>query len=361
LLKEKIKFNWVLDPQSDYMTSRVSIVILNWNGWRDTIECLESLYQITYADYDVILVDNGSKDESLKEIRAYLNGKKVVTSEFFDYLADNKPIKVLEHTIDEEELEIGRGNEIADLPSNRRLILIRNDKNYGFTEGNNIGIRYALKALDPEHILLLNNDTVVKSDFLDELVKAIDRDDSIGFAGPIIYYYNFDNKSNIISSAGMNLMMDKGWFQRVGWKEADVGQYDSIFVTDYLEGACLLIRSAVLEKIGLLNPDYFAYWEEADICMRGREAGYKCICVPSAKIWHKVSSSATKGMKLYYMTRNRFWFFRDHATRKELHAFLVYFFLRQLWINIRDYLYKGNIREIFIFLKGIVHGMLLKR
>ncbi len=338
---------------------RVSIIILNWNGWKDTVECLESLYQISHPNYDVILVDNGSKDDSLNEIKAYLNGTKSVVSKFFAYSADNKPIKAFEYTTNEAELG-GRVGEIADLPSNNRIILIRNDKNYGFAEGNNIGIRYALKALDPEYILLLNNDTVVKADFLDELVKAINNDESFGFAGPIIYYYDYNNQIDVISSAGMNLIMSKGWFYRVGFNEADQGQYSDVKTVDYLEGACLLIRRSVLDKIGLLDSSYFAYWEETDLCMRGRDAGYKCICVPTAKIWHKVSSSSTSGIRLYYMTRNRLWFFRDHATRQELYSFLTYFFSRQFWIITRDYAYKRDIKSIFIFFKGVLHGMLPK-
>ncbi len=342
------------------MDSRVSIVILNWNGWRDTIECLESLNKITYPNYDVILLDNGSTDCSLDEIRAYLAGKKFVASKFFEYSAGNKPIKALEYTTDEAELGGGREGEIADLQSNKRLILIRNEKNYGFSEGNNIGIRYALKALDPEYILLLNNDTVVKSDFLDELIKAADRDNSIGFVGPMIYYYDYNGRTDTISSVGMNLIMDRGWFYRVGYNEVDHGQYMNMKTVDYLEGACLLVRRSVLDKVGLLDSRYFAYWEETDLCMRGRDAGYKCICVPTAKIWHKVSSSSTSGIRLYYMTRNRFWFFRDHATRQELYSFLTYFFSRQFWIITRDYAYKRDMRSIFIFFKGVLHGMLPK-
>jgi GT2 family glycosyltransferase len=162
------------------MNSRVSIVILNWNGWRDTIECLESLYRISYPNYDVILLDNGSNDGSLKEIRDYLDSGGTLVSKLVDYSAGNKPIMVLVYTADEAELGGGREGEIADLPPDRRLVFIRNDQNCGFEQGNNIGVRYAIKALDPDYILLLNNDTVVDIDFLSELAKADDGDKSIG-------------------------------------------------------------------------------------------------------------------------------------------------------------------------------------
>ena len=284
----------------------------------------------------------------------------IVQSDFFEYIAENKPIKILEYTKDEAEAGGGREDEIADLPSNRKIVLIRNDKNYGFAEGNNIGIRYTLKAQNPDYILLLNNDTVVKSDFLNELVNALQSDETAGFAGPSIYYYDYKGMTNIFSTVGINLVMVKGWFVRIGSNVQDRGQYKAVMAVDYLEGSCLLIKRAVLDKIGLFDSRYFAYWEETDLCIRGREAGYKCICVPTAKIWHKVSSSVPKGIKLYYMTRNRLWFVKDHATRQELHSFLAYFFIHQFWIILRDYAYQRDAISILNFLRGVLHGFLSK-
>ncbi len=342
------------------MKSKISIIILNWNGWRDTIECLESLYRIDYISYDVIVLDNGSTDRSLEEIRAYLGGRTQVASKFIEYAVKNKPIKILEYTNSEAELGGGREKEIANLASNKKIVLIRNDKNYGFAEGNNIGMRYALRACNPDYILLLNNDTVVKSDFLTELVNVLQSDETAGFAGPSIYYYNYKGMTNVFSTVGMNLVMEKGWFVRIGGIELDRGQYKAAITVDFLEGSCLLIRRAALDRIGLFDARYFAYWEETDLCIRGRAAGYRCICVPAAKIWHKVSSSVPKGIKLYYMTRNRLWFVKDHATRQELRSFLAYFFMRQFWIILRDYVYHKDMRSISIFLKGVLHGILPK-
>ncbi|MEN6514775.1 glycosyltransferase, partial [Methanoculleus sp.] len=151
---------------------RVSIIILNWNGWKDTIECLESVYQITYQNYDVIVVDNGSENESIEKIKEYARGNLEVTSRFFDYSRENKPLHYIEYSLDETKAEKGKEAEIADLPSWKKLILINNMKNYGFAEGNNIAIRYALKVLNPEYVLLLNNDTIVDRNFLDELVNV---------------------------------------------------------------------------------------------------------------------------------------------------------------------------------------------
>jgi len=110
---------------------KVAIIIVNWDGWEDTIECLESLYRIDYPNYEIIIIDNHSQDDSVRRIKDYSEGKE--------------------------------------------LTIIENEDNYGFAEGNNIGIRYALKYLKPKYILLLNNDTVVDKDFLKELISAGER------------------------------------------------------------------------------------------------------------------------------------------------------------------------------------------
>jgi GT2 family glycosyltransferase len=289
---------------------RVSIIILNWNGWKDTIECLESVYQITYPNYDVIVVDNGSENESIEKIKEYAEGKLEVTSKFFKYSRENKPLHYIEYILEETRTGGGKEGEIADLPSGRKFILIKNGKNYGFAEGNNIAIRYALKVLNPEYILLLNNDTIVDRTFLDELVNVADSDGEIGFIGPKTYYYDYHGQTDVINFAGGQLMMWRGKPVHIGWKEKDQGQYDNIADVDYVEGSCLLARQKTLEAIGLLNPAYYLYWEETDWCMRARKAGFRLMYAPKAKIWHKVAASSkiNKPITEYYITRNRTWF-----------------------------------------------------
>jgi GT2 family glycosyltransferase len=340
---------------------RVSIIILNWNGWKDTIECLESLYRISYPKYDTIVVDNGSKDGSLVEIKNYADGNLAVASKFFEFSIENKPIVVWECTKEGPEMGVPPGEGFAALPSNRKMIRIKNDKNYGFAEGCNIGIRYAFAALEPDYILLLNNDTVVKSDFLDELINAASIDKGIGFAGPIVYYYNYNGQTNVINSAGVDLILCSGNTHHIGMEEVDRGQYDRTMTVDSLEGSCLLIRRDVFDKIGLLDSSFFAYWEETDLIRRGSDAGYRCICVPTAKIWHKISSSVARGAFSYYMIRNRFWFMKDHTTRGVYYFFLANFFIREFPIYVGVYLRRRDLDKLSSFLKGVLHGVLSKR
>ncbi len=335
------------------MSPKVAVIILNWNGSEDTIECLESLRQITYPNYNILVVDNASSDNSIEKIRLYCKGKIEVKSDFFKYSKRNKPLKIVEHTKEEFEKINFTG-----------IVLIKNGKNYGFAEGNNIGIRYVLNNLNSDYILLLNNDTVVDSDFLAELIKVSESSYDIGFAGPKIYYYNFNNKQNVINFAGGTLNMLRGQSQSIGVNEVDSGQYDKIKTVEYGEGSCLLIKREVLEKIGLFDTKYFAYWEEADLCKRGCKAGYKSLYVPKAKIWHKVSASTDDPTKLYYYTRNKFWFMQEYASKMEYISFLLLFFGFYFWNLTCKYtmygLYKKNLKHSNYFLKGIKNGIFTK-
>ncbi len=342
------------------MNSIVSIIILNWNGWQDTIECIESLYQINYPNYNIIILDNNSKDNSIQKIKEYCRGKLPIKSKFFKYNPKNKPIKILEYY----ENELSNLTEITEefqyiLP-NRKLILIKNDENYGFAEGNNIGIRFALKFLNTDYILLLNNDTVVDRNFLNELVKNAEIDFKIGLLGPKIYYYDFKGKNDVINFAGGNLNLWKGTSKHIGIDEFDHNQYDQIKFIDFVDGSCFLVKKRLLEKIGFLNPNYFAYWEENDLCMRGFRVGYSCLYVPNSKIWHKISKSTKKidGFYEYFMTRNTFWFMKKYANDRQLIVFYFYFFGLKLFYRILLYtFYFRNFRKLNSFLNGVIDGV----
>ena len=239
----------------------VSIIILNWNGWEDTLECLESLYQINYPNYNLIVVDNGSTDESKKKIKEYCKGKIKVKSKFFKYNIENKPINFIEY------FEKGLTNgiyTIDNLTHEKSLIFLKNDKNYGFAEGNNIGMEYAIKNLDPDYVLLLNNDIVVDKYFLNELVKIGESSAKIGCVGPKIYYYDFKGLNDVINFAGCKMSLSTTRGECFGCNEVDLGQYDKIKETSRVEGCCMLINTDVIKKVGMFDPIYFAYWEETD-------------------------------------------------------------------------------------------------
>ncbi len=339
-------------------TPKVVIIILNWNGWKDTVECLESLFRVAYPNYDVVVVDNGSSDESVNKIKAYCRGELQVNSKFFRFDSSNKPIRVFECKREHTEKEANFVEEKdSELASRRKLRLVLNEKNFGFAEGNNIGIRFALGSLNPDYVLLLNNDTVVDESFLSELVSVAESDEGIGFAGPTLYYYDFDGRTDVINFAGGRLNMLTGRSSHMGANEVDEGQYDEPREVNFVEGSCLLTRKSTLDRIGLLDSSYFAYWEENDLCMRGLKAGYKCVHVPTAKIWHKVSSAVTSTTKAYYLTRNKFWFMRRYATKSQFLSFLSYFFGYEAWYRGGAYLLFHRDKGAFgSFLRGIIDG-----
>ncbi len=273
------------------MDPTVFIIILNWNSWRDTIECLESLYRMTYSPYVIVIVDNGSEDDSVKKINQYCNGEINVKTEFFSYNPDNKPINIIEYTRKEAE------HATINLQP-KQVILIKNEKNDGFAEGNNIGVRFSQNA---DYLLLLNSDTVVDPAFLERLIIASEKED-IGVVQPKIL--RRDNP-RIIDSVGQEMYWD-GNIQDIWFGKPDDKRFDTIHE---IFGACAtaaLIKKKVLEKTGLFDPDFFLIFEDVDLSWRIRLAGYKTVLVPDAVVYHKrgVSGKLSRTSQ-FYVIRNR--------------------------------------------------------
>jgi hypothetical protein len=271
------------------MNPSVSIIILNWNGWEETLECLESIYQIDYHNYQVILVDNHSQDQSLEKIREYSQGKITLTSPFFKYNPNNKPIKINELTKQETEQRLN-GKKTTD----NHLTLIKNDENYGFAPGNNIALKYTLKEHNPDYILLLNNDTVVNPDFLTKLIQATEKDPYLGISGPLIYFYDFDGRKDVVANLGgkVNLGKYPGYYDLT--EIHSLKDYSGDLVEcDWVSGAALLLKIKDL-PIKLLNEDLFFGCEDIDLALNLKEYGYKSVVVLDSLIWHKEGVSRKK-------------------------------------------------------------------
>ncbi len=330
---------------------RVSIIILNWNGWRDTIECLESLYRITYPNYDVIVVDNGSKDESIQKIREYAEGKIQVSSKFFEYNPKNKPIEVFD--ISEDDAREGRFNKplYEKHDADRRMILIKNKNNYGFAGGNNAGIKFALSVLNPDYVLLLNNDTVVDKRFLDELVKVAESDEKIGIVGPKILYYN---NPKIINSAGGRVNWKLGLGENIGIGEVDKGQHNEVRDVDYAHGAGMLIKTEIFHKIGLLNENFFILLEDTDFCIRAKQANYKVLYYPYTRIYHKEGASRGEksAISLYYQNRNRILFSRKYSKK-----WIPYVTLRGLIGTLIIFFKENSHSKAWAIFSGLMDGI----
>lgn len=246
---------------------RVYIIILNWNGRDDTLECLSSIAKIDYPNFLVIVVDNGSADDSVPKIRAAFPNIEVI--------------------------ETG--------------------KNLGFAGGNNVGIKRALE-LDTDYVMLLNNDTVVDPGILDAFVAAAKQFPDAGAFSGKIYFHAEPNR---ISYAGAQWNPAATRFEQIGEGMRDDGvTFSMACETAYACGCAFFIPAGRLREIGLLDEDFFLYFEETDWCYRAKEAGHSSIFVPEAKLWHKVSVSfggEGSPLALYFITRNRLLWTRRHA------------------------------------------------
>ena len=226
--------------------SKIFIIVLSYNRRDDTVECLKSLYLSDYPNYKVIVVDNASSDGSAEAVR--------------------------------------RAFPQADV--------IENSENLMYAEGNNVGIRMAL-AEGADYVLLLNNDTVVSPAMLGELETAMRNNPDAGAAGAMIYYFppKQRQQDEIIWYAGGIVSFWKGLTAHRGIREKDAGRYNDIEETGYVTGCAMMLSGRCLGRVGLLDPGYYIYAEDADLSVRARRAGFRLLFVPRAKVWHKVSLS----------------------------------------------------------------------
>jgi GT2 family glycosyltransferase len=357
------------------MNPHVSIIILNWNGWKDTLECLESVYQTNYYPFSVIIVDNHSTDDSLDKIREYCSGKDDIFEDLNSKIIKNKvnkPINILE--LKENDLKnyssnldnsdnlkdnMDLSNEIGLAPEN--LILIKNSANHGFAGGNNRGIEFARDIIKSDYILLLNNDTIVDKDFLQPMVDMAQEHENIGFIGPKTYFYHSYPEKVIQITGGGNISLKKArTFQR-GYKKEEKNQYNDPVQLDYIGGSCVLVKRETLEKVGLLDERFFMYWEDTDWSYRGTLQGYKSFYQPLSIIWHKHGASSKPCFELYYLSRNRVFFVRKNSTKKEYQRFLLYFFTMVFWPDIWYYLiHLKSGKKFKCYIKGLWNGFRLK-
>jgi len=298
----------------------VAIVVLNWNGWGDTIECLESLRRITYRNTKVIIVDNGSSDDSVDRIRDWAMAHIPFTLGFLElgrhprWLSDDGS----------QAVGLAAGDNTINMASlsHYKMLLLTTGANLGYAGGNNVGIRCA-RDLGAQRILLLNNDTIVDERFLEPLVKASCPSGQAGIVGPMVYYRHQPSEINF---AGGRINFWKGTTPHLVGDNASIGQ-QGLVESDYQEGSAILIRPDVFDKIGMLDEGYFLLWEDSDFGYRAKKAGFRVLCVLESKIWHSVhgasGGSTTRSPVLtYYEYRNRIRFMKLYASPYHWPTFL---------------------------------------
>ncbi|ADD08062.1 glycosyltransferase family 2 protein [Candidatus Aciduliprofundum boonei] len=334
---------------------KVSIIILNWNGWRDTIECLESVYQLDYPNYDVVVVDNASTDDSIQKIKKYAKGGLPVKSKFFNYNPTIKPISVFE--IDENGFNYFNLKEYERINPNKRMIVIKNHQNYGYAGGNNIGIEFALHYLNPEYIYILNNDVVVEKNNLKELVKVFSIDTKIGFVSPIQLYYD---KPEIVNNTGAEIIFSKAKSTHLNNGINISKVHISTKEIPSLSGAAMLVKKEVFKKVGVLNDFFFLYWEETEFIFRAKKFGYKAYMCGRTKIWHKVSVSTKKInlTVLYFDNRNRIIVSKQYAKNKELFLLCLYLIYEIIKFALSSIVKYHSIKRFFVYIHGIFSGLI---
>ncbi|WP_341328146.1 glycosyltransferase family 2 protein [Methylotuvimicrobium sp. KM2] len=240
------------------MHLNIYIIILNWNGKEDTLECLASVQKINYPHYSVIVADNGSTDDSVVAIR-------------------------------------------AAFPD---VFLLENGENLGFAEGNNRAIRYALDH-GADAVLLLNNDTIVSPTLLNSLADAYLELPDAGIIGPVCLYYD---RPEIIWSAGAewdNKSLNFNYLYQ-GYNLNAI-ESQSPYKVQYVIGCAMFIHKKTLSQCQLMNPIFFLNFEELDWCVNIAAKGFSHYVIPEAQIWHKISSSfggKLSPLKNYFLTRN---------------------------------------------------------
>lgn len=301
------------------MQMKCYIIVLQWNNSTDTLECLASLEKIRTPGVEILVVDNGSTDGSLKRVQA----------------------------------------------AYPHLSYLDNGANLGYAEGNNRGIEIALEK-GADFLLLLNNDTYVASNLIDAFLEAASLHPEAGAFGAKIYFHD---EPATIWHAGGDVNLQTLRCGHLGNGDADSDKkHEEIRRVNYLCGCALFIRAEALKKVGLFDAQFFLLWEEIDWCFRLRKAGYSCLFVPKARLWHKISASFPEGNRgpvwQYYYFRNRLLFAKRHQTKRERIEFykkhLIWELLDMFKVLLHPKTPKLQRRQNQAALKGVIYYFINK-
>ena len=288
---------------------RVCIIILNWNGWQDTIECLESIRRSDYPDCCTVVVDNGSRDDSCKRIQAWAEENKAAGPRAGDNLIGGESLRVIlyERAAAESRRSGENGRELPMSPAASRLALIQVGENRGFAGGSNIGIRYA-QAVGSEFVWLLNNDTVVEKAALGRMVYFLEsHSDFQGVTGQIRLH---GDPSRIWHCGGTLTCFGTRRYHYLNSPSARVPQRGFKRIS-YITCCAAVFRVSLFKKVGLLSERFFFGEEDFELSQRLKPSKFKLACLYDAIVYHKVGKSIDKVIRrenlpksyIYYLNR----------------------------------------------------------
>jgi hypothetical protein len=293
------------------MEPLISIIVVNFNGIKDTLELLFSIEKfLDLESVEVIVVDNGS-----------LNTESIAIAKHYPW-----------------------------------SITIRSEVNLGFAGGNNLGIQ----ASRGKYVLLLNNDTLLKDNSLMKLPDAFIADSTIGVVSPKILFHNPTGYIQYAGYSAMSRITIRN--STIGLMQKDEGQFDTITETFYAHGAAMVVSREVLDNVGMMSESFFLYYEEMDWCEQIRSKGYRIIYDPSAIIIHKEGMSVGKEspLKKFYMVRNRLLFAKRNRTGVVRCLSVTYQLLIAVPKEFIRLLLKGNVKAALSTIKGVVWFILDK-
>ena len=308
----------------------VAIVVLNYRSWKETLECLESLQTMDYPDYTLIVVDNASGDESLEKIKQWAEGKIQVESQYVEYHRELKPVFYVEYH--RREAEAGgipeKEEELKKHPPARRMVLIKTEKNLGFSGGNNVGARYALKN-NYHFLALLNPDTILlKGSDMKGGINFLMKNPRVGILAPLIFdnqinsprnsYYYIPKEAPFykeILSYLFPIFSKKFFFRRINITKAPI-DIDKFF------GCCFIMSQGFLEDVGLLDERTFLYVEEAILSHRARVNNYKIFLYPKIKFLH-LHNRRYSSSSLRRWMESRLFFHKEYLRRGPLKIFIL--------------------------------------
>jgi hypothetical protein len=282
--------------------SLVSIVLLTYNNYADTLECLESLLRLDYPSYQVVIIDNSSADEPFNRIKGWLSADfefDTSTTKFRRLVEPNiaRPVSFISYSYDgkgftEKERIIPKtvlNNERVAVTTKFPVILIRTYQNLGFSASNNLGVKFVLGSNTPNYFWFLNNDIVVESDSLKELVITANKDATIGAVGSKVFYYH---RSNIIQYlAGGKI---RSWNIVVPYQGREDFPAQDYPIKGFISGCSFLIKREIIDKVGLWDERFFISVEDIDYSFRISKAGYKLFFCAKSRLYHKLGSSVKR-------------------------------------------------------------------